>query len=162
VEYYLLYNYENLEDIHVVYSHPEAFKECKDWLAENLPKVKKKEAKSTSEAARLASQEPNAAAISSKECAKKYGYGKSMEAEKDKTRFLVLGKPLDEVESDKQKILVLVKKTESGEGEFPPALKKLLDEYEIEKKLISSSFFFFELEGQENKEKEILENYSPK
>lgn len=55
------------EEVRLVYSKPQALSQCRNWLAKHLPKAMPTEVASTSEAARLAQEEPGAAAIASRQ-----------------------------------------------------------------------------------------------
>ncbi|HDN83095.1 MAG TPA: prephenate dehydratase [Candidatus Altiarchaeales archaeon] len=83
------------DDIKVLYSHPQAFAQCRKWLRENLPNVELRECSSTSEAARIASKEKNSGAIASKIAAEIYSLKVIEEGIQDYkenyTRFLIIG-----------------------------------------------------------------------
>lgn len=83
------------EQITKVYSHPQPFAQCREWLRQNLRGVRQVEVASTSEAAHLAAEEDGAAAIASKLAAEIYGLpivGESiMDNSNNITRFLVIG-----------------------------------------------------------------------
>ena len=79
-----------------LFSHPQALAQCRGWIQNNLPNVEIIETSSTTRAAELASQEPNAAAIASALAAERYGL-RILEADvqdstSNITRFLVLGR----------------------------------------------------------------------
>ncbi len=84
-----------LDNIKVVYSHPQAIAQCSGWLHKNLPQVEIFPVNSTAHAAQLALKNNKAAAISSEIAAKLYNLNilaKSIEDSKDNwTRFFVLG-----------------------------------------------------------------------
>ena len=84
------------ERITKLYSHPQPFAQCRDWLRQNLSGVRQIEVASTSEAANLAAAEEGAAAIASKLAAEIYGLrilDKSiMDNSNNITRFLVVGR----------------------------------------------------------------------
>ncbi|MDE0299708.1 MAG: prephenate dehydratase [Candidatus Poribacteria bacterium] len=83
------------ERITKVYSHPQPFAQCREWLRQNLKGIRQIEVASTSEAAQLAAAEEDAAAIASKLAAEIYGLqivGESiMDSSCNITRFLVIG-----------------------------------------------------------------------
>lgn len=60
-------------EIRRVYSKPQALSQCRNWLAVNLPHAQLKEVASTTTAVELARQEPNAAAVASRQAAVAYG-----------------------------------------------------------------------------------------
>ena len=84
-----------LAEIRKVYSHPQAFAQCRVWIENNLPDVKLLEVSSTSEAARIAGVEKYSGAIGNELAAKAYGlnilYRGIQDSDDNITRFLVLG-----------------------------------------------------------------------
>ncbi len=79
-----------------IYSHPQALAQCRQWLRQNFPHAELRETLSTAQAARLAADEEEAAAVASSFAAEIYGL-KVIEAgiedyRYNYTRFLVLGK----------------------------------------------------------------------
>ncbi len=83
------------EEIHRVYSHPQALAQCRGWLRENLPKADLVEVASTSAAAERASQEKCAGAIAGEMASELYSIPVLARAIQDSatntTRFLVIG-----------------------------------------------------------------------
>lgn len=79
-----------------VYSKPEAFGQCRRWLASHLPDAELVPESSTSAAARRAAGEPGAAAIGSTLAGELYGVNALFERIQDNpnniTRFLVIGR----------------------------------------------------------------------
>ncbi len=77
-----------------VYSHAQSLSQCHEWLNKNLPNVTLQAVASNAEAAKLASQEPHAAAIASMRAADLLGLNvlaENIEDDpKNTTRFLVL------------------------------------------------------------------------
>ncbi len=84
-----------LSEITKIYSHTQPFAQCREWLRQNLKEVQQIEVASTSEAARLAANEPQTAALASKLASEIYGVpvvGKSiMDDANNTTRFFVIG-----------------------------------------------------------------------
>ncbi|TWT96154.1 Prephenate dehydratase [Botrimarina colliarenosi] len=78
-----------------VVSKPQALAQCSHWLAEHLPGVETVPYGSTSDAARLASEDPSVAAIASKQAGHRHGLevlAPNIEDQKDNvTRFAVIG-----------------------------------------------------------------------
>ena len=86
-----------LENIHTVYSHAQAFAQCRQWLRSNLPNAVLTECGSTAEAARrAAAQHDQTAAIAGTAAAELYNLKvvapKIEDLPGNTTRFLVLGK----------------------------------------------------------------------
>src|SRR5579862_7336630 len=52
-----------LKDIRVIYSHPQPFAQCRNWLMSNMGEVERREVSSTAKAAAIAAKEPRTAAI---------------------------------------------------------------------------------------------------
>lgn len=85
-----------IEDIKKVYSKPEVFSQCRNWLSSTLPNVDIIQAPSTAQAAQRVADEPNAAAIGSKLAAELYNLKIVCEKIEDDpnnvTRFFVIGR----------------------------------------------------------------------
>lgn len=85
------------EEIRRVYSHPQAFAQCRNWLRENLPQAEQLETASTSEAGDRAQRDPEGgAAVGSRLSASLHGLSILKEDIEDNpentTRFIVIGK----------------------------------------------------------------------
>jgi chorismate mutase / prephenate dehydratase len=82
--------------IRKIYSHPQVFGQCRNWLRLNLPDVDLIEVSSTPRAAELAASEPGAAAITGKMAAEYHSLEILAPAIQDiatnTTRFLVIGR----------------------------------------------------------------------
>jgi chorismate mutase/prephenate dehydratase len=83
------------ETVRKIYSHPQAFGQCRGWLRANFPKVEWVEVSSTTRAAELAAQEEGAAAVAGKLAGELYGLSALDSGIQDSpdntTRFLVIG-----------------------------------------------------------------------
>ncbi len=102
------------KDIKKIYSFAPVFAQCRNWLEANLPQIPMIEVSSTSDAAKRASREKDAAAIASKAAAILYGLETVEHGIEDMkenfTRFLVIGKKEAQVSGhDKTSILFSVK-----------------------------------------------------
>ena len=79
-----------------IYSGARPFAQCRNWIKANLPNVELVERSSTAEAARVAAEEPGAAAIASSLAAETYGLKILVPGIEDMahnyTRFFVLGR----------------------------------------------------------------------
>lgn len=153
----LLSNCAAIEDVRVVYSHPQPFAQCGKWLRRYLPNVELKDCSSTARAARKASEIPGAAAIASSAAAHIYKLdvlaSKIQDVHTNTTRFLVIGQ--EEVPmtgKDKTSILFV---TSHKPGALYKTLKPLSDSGINLVKLESrptrrenwNYFFFVEMEG---------------
>ncbi len=99
-----------LEAIRIIYSKPEVFSQCRDWLAAHARDIQVIPVASTSKAAELAAQQPEAAAIGSKLAADLYKLGVICENIEDNpnnfTRFLILSRKMaNKTGQDKTAIL---------------------------------------------------------
>ena len=83
------------DEIHTIYSHPQAIGQCRNWLARNHPAAKCVEVASTSLGAQRAKIEPGSAAIASELSVKLYGLEtvsrNIQDSTKNLTRFLIIG-----------------------------------------------------------------------
>ncbi|MBI3149824.1 MAG: prephenate dehydratase [Betaproteobacteria bacterium] len=95
VQQNLLSRAGDLAAIKCVYSHPQSFAQCQDWLLRHLPEAKRLPVASNAEAARLAAAEPAAAAIAGENAAVIYGLEVLVPHLEDEpnntTRFWILG-----------------------------------------------------------------------
>ncbi len=98
VQQNLLAQSTSLENIEKVYSHPQSLAQCAQWLAQHLPNAQKIPVASNAEAARLASEEENAAAIAGENAATRYhlhiAAAHIEDMPNNTTRFWVLGKDM--------------------------------------------------------------------
>lgn len=82
-------------DVSEVYSRPQALSQCRNWIARHLPGARTIEVTSTSTAAQLAKEKPNAAAIASGQAAAYYGLDVLASNIEDNTanvtRFAIIG-----------------------------------------------------------------------
>ncbi len=84
-----------IEEVSAVYSHPQVFGQCREWISERLPHAELREVKSTADAAAKAKADGNAA-IASRMASELYGLPILRESIEDNpdnsTRFLVLAR----------------------------------------------------------------------
>ncbi len=87
---------DGLDGIERVYSHAQSLAQCHEWLNRHLPKAERIPVVSNAEAARLAAQDPKAAAVAGEVAAERHGLHIVMRDIEDEptntTRFLVLGR----------------------------------------------------------------------
>lgn len=96
ISHSLLSRTKDLKRIKKVYSHPQVFAQCRQWIEKNIPRSELIEVSSTSRAAELCAKRKNAACIASSLAAEKYGLKILASYIEDTvhnvTRFLVIGK----------------------------------------------------------------------
>lgn len=96
VRQHLMRKAAGLDGIRVVYSHAQSLAQCHEWLAKHLPGVETIPVSSNSEAARMASTDPSAAAIAGELAAEHNNLVIVMRDIEDEanntTRFLVLSR----------------------------------------------------------------------
>ena len=94
VHHNLLSKVSDKSGVTKLYSHAQSLAQCHEWLNRNLPGIERQAVASNSEAARLASIEPGAAAIASRRAGELFGLNLLAENVEDDprntTRFLVL------------------------------------------------------------------------
>lgn len=96
IHHYLMSQAEELGQVKRIYSHQQSLAQCRDWLDDHLEGVDQITVSSNAEAARIASKEPDAAAIAGEVASEIYQLNvlaRNIEDEPDNTtRFLVIGK----------------------------------------------------------------------
>ncbi len=115
----------DLGGVRRVYSHPQALGQCRRWLETHLPQADRIEAPSTSEAARLAREDAEGAAVASELAAELFGLKvaetKIQDLAANATRFLVLGpKGAEPTGRDRTTLLAMAQ-------DGPGALLRLLE-----------------------------------
>jgi chorismate mutase/prephenate dehydratase len=102
---------KGLDGIEVVYSHAQSLAQCHEWLNQHLPHARRIRATSNGEAARMARDDPRAAAVAGEIAAERYGLvivARDIEDDPNNTtRFLVLGQ-LDAAPSGRDKTSLVV------------------------------------------------------
>lgn len=114
ISHNLMSKARTLRDVKKIYSHPQVFSQCAQWLAANLPGVPLIESSSTSAAAREAAKDDNSAAIAGSIAADIYDLDMLVRAiedsEQNVTRFLVLShSPGPRTGRDKTSLILSVK-----------------------------------------------------
>jgi len=115
----------DLSGVRRVYSHPHALGQCRRWLEAHIPQADRIEAPSTSEAARLAREDAEGAAVASELAAELFGLRvaetKIQDLAANATRFLVLGpKSAEPTGRDRTTLLAMAQ-------DGPGALLRLLE-----------------------------------
>jgi chorismate mutase / prephenate dehydratase len=97
VRHNLLRQTQAMDDIAVVYGHPQALAQCQAWLSANLPKAERRAASSNAEGARQAALDVASGAIASSRAATEFGLQTVAKAIQDdahnRTRFAVICRP---------------------------------------------------------------------
>jgi len=92
----VLSNENDLTMIRKVYSHPQSFGQCQEWLNAHLPHAERITASSNADAARMAAEESFAAAVAGAQAAEHFKLkvlAQNIEDDaRNTTRFLVIGK----------------------------------------------------------------------
>ncbi len=118
IHHNLLGKAQPLEDLKVVYSHQQSLAQCRSWLDRHLPYVERMAVGSNAEAAKLAAESDNAAAIASSMAAELYGLDTLAANIEDEpgntTRFLVVGRHGTKASGDDKTSLLLSTHNEAG------------------------------------------------
>ncbi len=100
-----------LDGVTRVLAHPQAIAQCQLWLARHVPQLRCETASSNGEAARLASLDPQAAAIASTLAATRYGLqvaaANIQDDPNNRTRFGVIGRHVTQASGHDQTSLIL-------------------------------------------------------
>ena len=111
IQHHLISYEEKLENIQVIFSHPQAFAQCRLWIKSNLPHCKLVEVPTTSEGVLRIGEEKNAAAIGSRLSAELENTPIIKESIQDSsnnmTRFLVIGNQFPRA-SEKNKTSIML------------------------------------------------------
>ena len=166
VHQFLLARHNDLARINKVYSHPQSFAQCHEWLNANLPHLSgaaRVNAASNADAARLAAEDEHAAAVAGKKAAEVFGLtvcAENIEDDpKNTTRFLVIGaQDVAACGKDKTSLVMAVKNR-------PGAIHELLAplaQYGVSMSRLESRpsrtglweyVFFVDIEGHQQDEK---------
>lgn len=118
VAHHLLSAAAELGELETVYSHRQAFSQCRGWLAKHLQGVKLEEMDSTAQAAKFVTTRPRSAAIASEFAADLYGLNilaRNIQDEiRNFTRFLVLGQDEAQASGNDKTSVVFVAKDRVG------------------------------------------------
>ncbi len=118
VRQHLMRRGEGLDGIEVVYSHAQSLAQCHAWLNQNLPLASRIRVTSNGEAARMAAENPSAAAVAGEIAAEHYGLtivARDIEDDPNNTtRFLVLSQEDAEPSGQDKTSLVLSTKNKPG------------------------------------------------
>jgi chorismate mutase/prephenate dehydratase len=162
----LLARHADLARIKKIYSHPQSFSQCHEWLNANLPHLSgaaRINAASNADAARLAAEDENAAAVAGQKAGQVYGLtvcAWNIEDDPNNTtRFLVIG--AQEVASSGKDKTSLVLSVRNRPGAIHELLAPLA-EYGVSMSRLESRpsragmweyVFFVDIEGHQEDEK---------
>ena len=151
------------EKIRRIYSHPQVFGQCRNWLRHNLPNVDLIEVSSTPRAAELAATEDGAAAITGAMAAEVHGLQVLAPSIQDiasnTTRFLVIGRTASPPTGDDRTAIMFC--VQDKPGALFHALEPF-DRLNISMSKIESRpskrkaweyFFFVDIDGHSSEEK---------
>jgi chorismate mutase/prephenate dehydratase len=149
-----------------IYSHPQAFAQCRRWLGAQLPHCRLEAAESTAAAAQQAMKEPGSGAIAGSIAAEQYGLQILAQGIEDHpentTRFLVMGKGESEATGKDKTTVLFATRHEPGAlfmALEPPArsgVNILSMESRPAQDRMWEYLFFLDLEGHK-KEKRIAD-----
>jgi len=149
-------------EIKKLYSHPQVFGQCRNWLRLNLPTVDLIEVSSTPRAAELAAQEPNAGALVGAMAAEVHGLDILEKSVQDNpnntTRFLVVAHQTSSRTGDDRTSLMFSLQDKSGAlfSAIEPFKRLKINMSKIEsrpsKRKAWEYFFFVDIDGHTDDE----------
>lgn len=154
---------KRLSNIERVYSHPQAFAQCRRWLKENLSDREWCEVESTAQAARRAAADRKGAAIASEFAGRRYGLYPLKERIEDSalnvTRFLVISRRKAKKSQRNRTSLLLSLKDRPGSlfRALKPLAREGINLTKIESRPLKRKaweyIFFIDLDGHVNERK---------
>lgn len=100
-----------MEGVEKIMAHPHSLAQCHQWLSVNYPNLPREPAASNSDAARIAASDPTVAAIAGAHAAEAWELSLVAESIQDdannKTRFLAIGKIINQPSGDDQTSLIV-------------------------------------------------------
>ena len=151
------------EKIRKIYSHPQVFGQCRQWLRLNLPDVDLVEVSTTARGAEIAAEEPDAAAITGRMAAEAHGLQILAPSIQDiatnTTRFLVIGRTASPPTGDDRTSLMFCVQDKPGAlfHALEPFNRLRISMSKIEsrpsKRKAWEYFFFVDIDGHASEEK---------
>ena len=96
IHHHLATNSPDVSQVKHIYSHQQSFAQCSRWLDQNLPGIERIPVNSNAEAARLAAEDKDAAAICGRLAVENFGlqvcYENIEDMSDNTTRFVIIGK----------------------------------------------------------------------
>ncbi|MEI6438075.1 MAG: prephenate dehydratase [Candidatus Omnitrophota bacterium] len=151
-----------LDKIKKVYSNPQVLSQCRNWLLANMPpeRVKQISVAATTDAAKVAAVEKNAAALASQECARIYGLkvlkANIQDVAHNATRFYIIGRQSASPTGRDRTSIVFSIKDKAGVlyKMLEPFAKNNINLTRIESRPIKKKawdyYFFVDLEGHKD------------
>jgi chorismate mutase/prephenate dehydratase len=147
----------SFRQIKKIYSNPQVFGQCRNWLLQNMPKAELVDVASTTQAAQLAAKDKNAAAIASEMAAKIYHLKvvrrNIQDISHNTTRFLIIStQDVPPTGKDRTSILFSIKdKVGALHAMLTPFYKNKINLTKIEsrpsKKRAWDYYFFVDFQG---------------
>lgn len=114
IQHCLLSKEKDIKKIKQIFSHPQSFAQCRNWIENNIPGVKLIEISSNSKGAEIASKTPQSAAIAGELAAATYNLNvlatNIQDIADNVTRFFIIGNQINKKTSkDKTSIMVSIK-----------------------------------------------------
>ena len=151
------------EQIQRVYSHPQVFGQCRNWIRQNLPNAELVEVSTTARAAELAAGEDHAAAITGPMAAEVHGLkilaASIQDLASNTTRFLVIGRTASPPTGDDRTSLMFCVQDKPGAlfDALEPFNRLKISMSKIEsrpsKRKAWEYFFFVDIDGHVSEEK---------
>jgi chorismate mutase/prephenate dehydratase len=159
IRHHLMSRVDHIEDIKRLYSHPMPMAQCRAWIKTHLGGVPVTEVASTSLAAKMAADEPEAAAVGSRLAGHTYGLNTLEENIEDHpdniTRFCVIGKNQPEpTGGDKTSLLFnVIHKPGALHKSMEPLARRNINMLRIESRPMKTRnweyLFFMDIGGHE-------------
>ncbi|MGC8660847.1 MAG: prephenate dehydratase, partial [Desulfomonilaceae bacterium] len=159
IRHVLMSRESSLNNISVVYSHPQALNQCRNWLKKHLPEASLMAESSTAESARISASRPGTAAIGNEVTASQHNLkilaSDIQDSLSNTTRFLLMGKNKSAPSGQDRTSMVF------STAHVPGSLHKALEHFakrsvnltRIESRPMKSKnweyFFFVDIEGHQ-------------
>lgn len=118
IHHHLANQSQNPDDIRQIYSHQQSFAQCRRWLDQNFPATERIPVSSNAEAARIAAENPEAAAVCGEPAVQAFGLRNCFENIEDvsdnTTRFVIIGDQQVGVSGDDKTSLLVSTKNQPG------------------------------------------------
>ncbi len=152
-----------MDDVHTICAHSQALAQCQSWLNQHYPNILRHAVSSNAEAARIASEDVEIAAIAGEMASKRYGLqvvsAYIQDEPQNRTRFAVIGRKETEPTGKDQTSLLLSVQNKAG------AVYKMLEpleKYDVSMTRLESRpaktgnweyYFFVDIDGHVREEK---------